>query len=89
MSENWSEATLAKVKLIYGMGIGTFLIVTGVWFIPDVLKDGLTREELVLVGVVCIGGGLAAALPTLVMQYIGKGVRAWERRRNGGAGGAS
>lgn len=80
----WSDSTRKQVQLIYGMGVGTFLIVAGVIFIPHVLEDGLTRDELILVGGVCIGGGLLAALPGLAMQYIGRGIEAWRNRKNGG-----
>ena len=81
----WSDSTRKQVQAIYGMGVGGFLIVAGVWFIPNVLEDGLTRDELILVGGVCIGGGIAVALPSLAQQYIGKGIEAYKSWKNGGA----
>ena len=78
----WTADHFALVKMIYGMLVGLILIGAGVFFVPHILEDGLTKTEAIFVGVL-IGGGLLAALPGIFMQAISKAV-GYVRRRNGG-----
>lgn len=79
----WSDAKLRMVRAIWGLAVGTVLVVAAVFFVPDVLAEGLTRDELLLLGLFVVVGFLAAS-PSTAFQAIGKAFEAWEKRRSGG-----
>lgn len=80
--EEWDDGHYRIVKTIYGMVIGTALVVAGIAFTPHVLDGGVTWAEFGLMCLVMLGG-LVAALPGTFMQIISWGLQTLRRRNTG------
>lgn len=84
MSEQWASKERTLVQTVYAFVVGTVLIGAGVFFLPNVFQDHVvTTNEIILIGGICIVGGLVTAIPSLTMPLIHKGVKAYLAMRAG------
>lgn len=79
MSE-WSEAKLSFARAVWGMLVGTALALAALYFVPDVLADGLTRDEFYLIALFVVFGYLLAS-PKTAFELIGQLFEIWRSRR--------
>lgn len=80
----WNEGTLNVVRGVWACAIASVMVwVTMTQIFPILAEDGLDKIEMGFIGGLLLFA-FVAALPSVFMQVIGKGVEVWRERKKGG-----
>lgn len=79
----WSEEKLKLVRSVVGMAVGVVLMIAALFFVPDILADGVSKEDLILLALFVVVG-FVAAFPSVAHQAVGDAIDAWRNRKGSG-----